>query len=33
MLEIFGDFSNESANTVHDNLMGWIYDNYWDIKK
>ena len=28
MFEIFVDFSNESASTVRDNLMGWIYDNY-----
>ena len=28
LFEIFGDFSKESAGTVHDNLMGWIYDNF-----
>ena len=28
LFEIFGDFSNESAGTVRDNLMGWIYDNF-----
>ena len=28
MFEIFGDFSNESAGTIRDNLMGWFYDNY-----
>ena len=25
MFEIFGDFTNETAGTVRDNLMGWIY--------
>ena len=28
LFEIFGDFSKESARTVCDNLMGWIYDNF-----
>ena len=28
LFEIFGDFSKESAGTVRDNLMGWIYDNF-----
>ena len=28
LFEIFGDFLKESAGTVHDNLMGWIYDNF-----
>ena len=28
MFEIFGDFSDESASFVRENLMGWIYDNY-----
>ena len=28
LFEVFGDFSNESAGTVCDNLMGWIYDNF-----
>ena len=28
MFKIFGDFTNESAGTIQDNLMGWIYDNY-----
>ena len=28
MFEIFGDFSDESASIVQENLMGWIYDNY-----
>ena len=33
MSEVFGDFTNESASTVQDNLMGWIYDNYRAVKK
>ena len=28
LFEIFGDFSKESAGTVRDNLIGWIYDNF-----
>ena len=32
MFEIFGDFTNESADTVRDNLMGWIYDNYHKVE-
>ena len=33
MFEIFGDFTNESAGSVRDNLMDWIYDNYCDVEK
>ena len=33
LFEVFGDFSNESANTVWDNLMGWIYDNFREVGK
>ena len=33
MFEIFGDFSEESASIVRENLMGWIYDNYRAVKK
>ena len=32
LFEIFGDFSKESARTVRDNLMGWIYDNFRDVE-
>ena len=31
LFEVFGDFSNEPANLVQDNLMGWIYDNFRDV--
>ena len=31
LFEVFGDFSNEPANLVWDNLMGWIYDNFRDV--
>ena len=33
MFEIFGDYSNESASSVRDNLMGWIYDNYRSVEQ
>ena len=31
LFEVFGDFSNEPANLVRDNLMGWIYNNFHDV--
>ena len=33
LFEIFGDFSKESAGTVCDNLMGWIYNNFRDVER
>ena len=33
LFEIFGDFSKESARTVCDNLMGWIYDNFRAVEQ
>ena len=33
LFEIFGDFSKESARTVHDNLMGWIDDNFQAVEQ
>ena len=33
MFEIFGDFSDESASIVWENLMGWIYDNYRAVEE
>ena len=33
MFEIFGDFSDESASVVWENLMGWIYDNYRAVEE
>ena len=33
MFEIFGDFSDESASVVRENLMGWIYDNYRAVEE
>ena len=32
LFEIFGNYSNESPHTVHDNLCGWIYDNFRQIE-
>ena len=31
LFEVFGDFTNELASIVRDNLMGWIYDNFRNI--
>ena len=31
LFEVFGDFSNESACTVRENLIGWIYDNFRNV--
>ena len=28
LFEIFGNFSDEPPYKVHDNLLGWIYDNF-----
>ena len=33
LFEVFGDFCNEPAGTVRDNLMGWIYDNFRDVEQ
>ena len=32
LFELFGSFSNQTAEDVHDCLMGWIYDNYNNVK-
>ena len=28
LFKIFGNFSDGPLHTVHDNLLGWIYDNF-----
>ena len=28
LFKIFGNYSDEPPHTVHDNLLGWIYDNF-----
>ena len=32
LFEIFGNYSDEPPSTVHDNLLGWIYDNFHKIE-
>ena len=32
LFELFGSFSNQSADDVHDCFIGWIYDNYNSVK-
>ena len=32
LFELFGSFSDQTAEDVHDYLMGWIYDNYNNMK-
>ena len=32
LFEIFGNYSDEPPDTVHDNLLGWIYDNFHNIE-
>ena len=32
LFELFGSFSDQTAEDVHDCLMGWIYDNYNNVK-
>ena len=32
LFEIFGNYSDEPPHTVHDNLLGWIYDNFRKIE-
>ena len=32
LLELFGSFSDQTAEDMHDCLMGWIYDNYNNVK-
>ena len=32
LFELFGSFSDQTAEDVHDCLMGWIYDNYNNLK-
>ena len=32
LFELFGSFSDKTAEDVHDCLMGWIYDNYNNVK-
>ena len=32
LFKIFGNYSDEPSHTVHDNLLGWIYDNFRQIE-
>ena len=32
LFELFGSFSDQTVEDVHDCLMGWIYDNYNNVK-
>ena len=32
LFELFGSFSDQTAEDVRDCLMGWIYDNYNNVK-
>ena len=32
LFKIFGNYSDEPPHTVHDNLLGWIYDNFRKIE-
>ena len=32
LFKIFGNFSDEPPHAVHDTLLRWIYDNYWNIE-
>ena len=32
LFEIFGNYSDEPPHIVHDNLLGWIYDNFRKIE-
>ena len=32
LFELFGEYSSESSTVVRDNLVGWTYDNYREIK-
>ena len=32
LFEIFGNYSDEPPHTVHDNLLGWIYNNFRKIE-
>ena len=32
LFELFRSFSDQTAEDVHDCLMGWIYDNYNSVK-
>ena len=32
LFELFGSFSDQSADDVHDCFIGWIYDNYNNVK-
>ena len=32
LFDLFGSFSNQSTDDVHDCFIGWIYDNYNSVK-
>ena len=28
LFDLFGKFSNQNGSIVHDNMVGWAFDNY-----
>ena len=28
LFDLFGEFSNQTGSVVHDNMVGWAFDNY-----
>ena len=28
LFDIFGEFSDQTGSIVHDNMVGWAFDNY-----
>ena len=32
LFEMFGEYSSETGSEVRDNIVGWTYDNYREIK-
>ena len=32
LFDLFGEYSGQTGDEVCDLMIGWIYDNYWDVK-
>ena len=32
LFDLFGEYSGQTADGVHDLMIGWIYDNYRNVK-
>ena len=32
LIDLFGEYSGQNADEVHDLMIGWIYDNYRNVK-